>query len=112
MSFQKIKIIWLSKVSRKNFTPTSGHRVCSAHFKDGEKTYMNNVPTVVPKTIGATPTKKRTSINSFCLKRKLSSPKEPELTNEEKLQYIYKLAFHAKKVFYRSNYLSKNLEGI
>ena len=50
---------------------------------------MNNVPTIVPKTIGATPAKKRTSINSLGFKSKLLSPikpMEPELTNEEKLQ--------------------------
>ena len=50
---------------------------------------MNNVPTIVPKTIGPTPIKKRTSMTSLGLKRKLPSPekpKEPELTNEEVLQ--------------------------
>ena len=99
----KLRKIWLSKISRKNFTPTSGHRVCSAHFKDGKKTYMNNVPTiVVPKSIGATPTKKRTRINSLGLKRKLSSPikpKEPELTNEEKLRRCF-LPFEYVKYYF------------
>ena len=45
----KLRKIWLSKISRKNFKPTSGHRVCSADFKDGENPYINNIPTIVPK---------------------------------------------------------------
>ena len=43
--------IWLNKISRKKFNPTTGHRVCSAHFLGGEKTYDNNIPTIVPKRI-------------------------------------------------------------
>ena len=42
---KKLKKIWLS---RKDFKPTNGHRVCSQHFEGGKKTYMNNVPTVFP----------------------------------------------------------------
>ena len=87
----KLKKIWLSKISRKNFKPDqAGHRVCSAHFKDGKRTYMNNVPTIVPKTIGPTPIKKRTSMTSLGLKRKLYSPEKPkesELTKEVVLQH-------------------------
>ncbi|KAL3205694.1 hypothetical protein MRX96_040697 [Rhipicephalus microplus] len=30
------------------FTPTTGHRVCGAHFEGGKKTYMNRVPTIFP----------------------------------------------------------------
>ena len=41
---------WLHKVSRKNFRPNTGHRVCSAHFEGGSKTYSNNLPTVFPLT--------------------------------------------------------------
>lgn len=39
---------WLHKISRKNFSPSSGHRVCSLHFEGGRKTYMNNVPVIFP----------------------------------------------------------------
>ena len=39
---------WLHNISRKDFRPTTGHRVCSAHFEVGSKTYQNNVPTVFP----------------------------------------------------------------
>ena len=42
---------WIHLISRKSFTPTLGHRVCSQHFPGGRKTYMNCLPTIVPKTI-------------------------------------------------------------
>ena len=38
-------------VSRKDFTPRASHRVCSLHFGGGKKTYLNNVSTIVPKTV-------------------------------------------------------------
>ena len=41
---------WINAVSRKNFKPTIGHRVCSEHFVGGQKTYVNNIPTITPKT--------------------------------------------------------------
>ena len=28
---------WLHSISRKNFKPTTGHRVCSLHFRGGKK---------------------------------------------------------------------------
>eukprot|EP00795_Rhopilema_esculentum_P007414 gene7413-biopygen8695 len=40
---------WISLISRKDFKPTNGHRVCSVHFVGGKKTYMSNVPLIVPK---------------------------------------------------------------
>ena len=45
---KKLKKIWLQQISRKDFKPTNGHRVCSQHFEGGKKTYLNNVPTVFP----------------------------------------------------------------
>ncbi|KAK8767871.1 hypothetical protein V5799_005348 [Amblyomma americanum] len=30
------------------FVPTTGHRVCSAHFEGGKKTYMVRVPSIFP----------------------------------------------------------------
>ena len=59
-----LRDIWLSKISRKDFNPSSGHRVCSAHFKDGQNTYDNNIPTFVPKTITCTQPKERITKNS------------------------------------------------
>ncbi len=43
---------WLHMISQQNFTPAPGRRVCSKHFTGGRKTYMNNVPTTVPKIRG------------------------------------------------------------
>ena len=66
-SEKKLRKEWLRMISRKDFKPTSGHRMCSAHFEGGVKTYSNNVPTIVPKM--AQPlTIKRTSRNSLGLK--------------------------------------------
>ncbi len=48
-------------ISRKDFKPTIGHRVCSEHFPGGKKTYMNNVPTVTPKTANAKPLVERST---------------------------------------------------
>lgn len=55
---------WISLVSRKDFSLTIGHRVCSAHFPGGKKTYMNKLPTIVPKTIKPTPMNPRPTIKS------------------------------------------------
>ncbi len=44
---------WLHMISQKNFdNPGTVHRVCSKHFVGGCKTYMNNIPTIVPKNKG------------------------------------------------------------
>ncbi len=42
-------------VARKDFKPTIGHRVCSEHFVGGQKTYLNNVPRITPKTVNVKP---------------------------------------------------------
>ena len=47
----------LHMISCQNFTPGPGHRVCSKHFTGGRKTYMNNIPTIVPKNKGEKETK-------------------------------------------------------
>ena len=46
---QELRKRWLHLISRKNFYPGPGHRVCSERFVEGKQTYMNNVPSVVPK---------------------------------------------------------------
>ena len=35
---------WINLISRKDFSPMSGHRVCSSHFPGGKKSYMNKLP--------------------------------------------------------------------
>ena len=52
---------WLSLISRQRFDPTAGHRVCSEHFPDGQKTYMNNLPLIVPKSTRLSIPKPRTT---------------------------------------------------
>ena len=42
---------WIHLVSRKNFSPISGHRVCSKHFPGGKKHYMNRLHTIVQKRL-------------------------------------------------------------
>ncbi len=53
---------WINLISRKDFSPTIGHRVCSLHFPGGRKTYMNRLPTIVPKATRPTPTKPRSTV--------------------------------------------------
>ena len=55
---------WISLISRKDFTPTKGHRVCSEHFRGGQKTSMNNLPVIVPKTTRPTVSKPRSITKS------------------------------------------------
>ncbi|XP_075735824.1 THAP domain-containing protein 11-like isoform X3 [Rhipicephalus microplus] len=52
---QKLRETWIQRINRagrggrfSKFTPTTGHRVCGAHFEGGKKTYMNRVPTIFP----------------------------------------------------------------
>ena len=59
-----LRKFWLHKISRKDFEPTDGHRVCSAHFMGGKKTYMNNIPLIVPKTVKPVQSKPRQTLAS------------------------------------------------
>ena len=45
---QNLRRQWLHNISRKDFRPTTGHRVSGAHLEGGSKTYQNDVPTVFP----------------------------------------------------------------
>ncbi|KAH8031574.1 hypothetical protein HPB51_019195 [Rhipicephalus microplus] len=52
---QQLRETWIQRCNRagrggrfSKFTPTTGHRVCGAHFEGGKKTYMNRVPTIFP----------------------------------------------------------------
>ena len=51
-------------ISRKDLKPTAGHRVCSQHFEGGKKTYMNNIPTITPKTENMKKPKPRTTVRA------------------------------------------------
>ena len=55
---------WINLISRKDFSLTIGHRVCSLHFPGGRKTYMNLLPTIVPKATRPTPTKSRSTVKA------------------------------------------------
>ncbi|XP_077520323.1 uncharacterized protein LOC144130217 [Amblyomma americanum] len=51
----KLRQTWLQRINRagqtgrfSKFVPTTGHRVCSAHFEGGKKTYMVRVPSIFP----------------------------------------------------------------
>ena len=91
---KKLREVWLNNISRKCFKPTSGHRVCSAHFVGGKKTYLNNVPTITPKIMEKTQVKERTSRNSQGVINTSNdgmvfsdeSPEEIELSLEDKLR--------------------------
>lgn len=47
----KLRKRLLAKISRKDYTLTASHRICSAHFAGGKKAYLNNVPRIIPKTV-------------------------------------------------------------
>ena len=88
---EELRKRWLHKISRmresnKKFVPTSTHRVCSEHFVGGKKTYMNNVPTIVPKTIKPTENKPRNTMNSSGAKRCILSPIRPDVTSNIETQ--------------------------
>ena len=62
---QDLRRRWLFMISRQNFdNPGIGHRVCSKHFVGGRKTYMNNVPTIVPKNKGKKQQQPRVTIKA------------------------------------------------
>ena len=75
---------WLAMISRKNFVPSASQRVCSAHFEGGEKTYLNNVPTIMPKTVRMTINKPRSTRNSVIASR---DPAMMELTTSNGCAY-------------------------
>ncbi len=51
----------VSVISQKHFTPTEDRRVCSENFTGVKKTYLNNLPPIVPKTTRLTIPKPRTT---------------------------------------------------
>ena len=55
---------WLNLISRRDFSPTIGHKVCSLHFPGKRKTYLNQLPTIVPKATRPTPTNPRSTVKA------------------------------------------------
>lgn len=47
---QRLRNTWIHRIGRSAFTPNDHHRVCSEHFPDGKKTYLNNIPTHADQT--------------------------------------------------------------
>ena len=81
-SKQDLQKKWLYMISRKDFYPGPGHRVCSEHFVGGKKTYMNNVPVIVPKNKSNKENKERKMVKSRTRTFQLKSTGEIE-ENEE-----------------------------
>jgi len=69
---------WLHKISRKDFRPTDGHRVCSDYFVGGKEGYMNNIPLIVPKTLNAVQPKPRQTMASLGIRGKLLVDEQPQ----------------------------------
>ena len=75
---QELRKKWLHMISRKDFKdPGLGHRVCSKHLVGGQKTYMNNIPTIVPKT------KNRKEQKERATKKSRNREFVPKLQSEE-----------------------------
>ena len=83
---KKLRKAWLHKISRKDFRPTDGHRVCSDHFVGGKKTYMNNIPLVVPRTLKAAQSKPRQTMASLGIRGELFVDDKPHVEIQERSQ--------------------------
>ena len=72
---------WIKLLKRKGVRdPGPSHRVCSAHFVDGKKTYSNNIPTVFCTSTNA-PRKSPAHRKPIEHKNNLASvPEEPQPT--------------------------------
>ena len=82
-SKQDLRKKWLHMISRKDFCPGPGHRVCSEHFVGGKKTYTNNVPVIVPKNKNRKENKERKTVKSRTRTFELKSTGEIGEQNEE-----------------------------
>ena len=82
-SKQDLRKKWLHMISRKDFCPGPGHRVCSEHFVGGKKTYTNNVPVIVPKNKNKKENKERKTVKSRTRTFELKSTGEIGEQNEE-----------------------------
>ena len=71
----KLKKKWMQVLKRKGVRePNSSHRVCSAHFAGGTKTYMNNTPTVFAQVAKSRPRKKPMERKIIDVKNDLDIP--------------------------------------
>ena len=78
-------------ISTKAFIPIASHRVFSLYFAGGKKTYLNNVPTIVPKTVKPIERTPRRTLNSTevtpdDLTKFIESEADSDLTQEAILQ--------------------------
>ena len=71
----ELKKKWMQVLKRKGVRePNSSHRVCSAHFAGGTKTYMNNTPTVFAQVTKSRPRKKTNERKIIDVKNDLDIP--------------------------------------
>ena len=71
----ELKKKWMQVLKRKGVRePNSSHRVCSAHFAGGTKTYMNNTPTVFAQVTKSRPRKKPMERKIIDVKNDLDIP--------------------------------------
>ena len=62
---QELRKKWINLISRKGLNnPTESQKVCSQHFVGGMKTYINNLPLIVPKATRPSITKETTTVPS------------------------------------------------
>ena len=63
----------------KDFTPTASYRDCSLYLAGEKKTFLNNVPTIVTKTVKPIERTPRRTLNSTgVLKRLLPNVQTPD----------------------------------
>ena len=67
----KFKKRLLAMINRKDFTTTASHKVFSLYLAGGKKNYLNNVPTIVPKTLKPIKRTPRRILNSKGVLRRL-----------------------------------------
>ncbi len=85
----KLRKAWLHWISRVDFQPNEHHRVCSKHFEGGKKTYLNNIPTVVPKCMKSTPSKPRATYK--CRQREsnpVTTPRKKRICENETVKKL------------------------
>ena len=103
-----LKKKWNSLITRQNFTPTSGHRVCSEHFPGGKKTYLNNLPLIVPK--GTRPRIPKPRTITKARNRECNDMRHPKETDVENTIGERKRGNEEKKPEEQIIYLRKEIE--
>ena len=65
-------------IIRSDFTPVASRTVCSLHFAGGKKTYINNVPTIIPETVKPIEHTPKRTLNSTGVLRLLPNVRSPD----------------------------------